>query len=302
MCLTQQPSTMPAGQPSASWLIPALRSAAQRACATAHLPLWHEAYALTKMAEIRRHELWGSPPVDARGLPVVLVGGLGGSARLLAPLRELLTRYNCRCVVAPTGLGIDCGEAATQVVEDTVVRLREETGRRVLIIAHSRGGQFARATAVRRSGDVAGLVTLGSPLVQLLAVTPVVRVLVGMLGTGGMLGIPGLMRPMCLWGKCCRKLRTDIAGPFPGGVAFSSIFSRSDAVVSWRSCLDPAARHVPVECTHGGLLWCPRSLHAITAELMSMLRMPQRRPLATPSRRLGKGPVRPPKTAAYDVA
>jgi hypothetical protein len=32
-----------------------------------------------------------------------------------------------------------------------------------------------------------------------------------------------------------------------------AIYSRSDGIVSWRACLDPGARHVEVESSHGGM-------------------------------------------------
>ena len=34
---------------------------------------------------------------------------------------------------------------------------------------------------------------------------------------------------------------------------FTSIYSRSDGIVDWRSCLDPGARHVEVRSTHMGM-------------------------------------------------
>lgn len=278
MCLTQPRNSRSAARlPGSAMPVSGVRSVLQWASARVHLPLWHEVVGLAQLVELRRHAMWRSPAVDARGLPVVLVGGLGGSPRLLAPLAGLLNRYNCRCVVAPTGFGVGCGEEAAQVVENTVAELATATGERVVIIGHSRGGQFARAAAVRRSSQVAGLITLGSPLVELLAVNAGLRVLVGLLGVGGLLGVRGLMRPSCLWGECCRRLRSDIAGPFPETITFSAIFSRADSVVSWPSCLDPAARHIEVACTHGGLLWCPRSLRAVTAELKKVVTLSQRR-------------------------
>jgi triacylglycerol lipase len=54
-------------------------------------------------------------------------------------------------------------------------------------------------------------------------------------------------------------------------VRFLSVYSRQDAVVDWRSCLDPAARTAPVAASHAGLLWSPSSLAVIVRELAQTL-------------------------------
>jgi triacylglycerol lipase len=234
--------------------------------------LWQEAWALTRRREILRHPLWRNPTFDACGLPVLLVGGLASTPRLLAPLQDLLHRYNCRSLVAPVNLGIGCGEVTTRAVEQALLRLVAVTGERVVIIGHSRGGQFARAVAVRHPGLLRGLITLGSPLNRLLAVHPLLRAELTVLGLAGYLGLPGVMSPGCLWGPCCAPLRRDIAGPFPESVPFVSVYSREDKVVDWRSCLDPAARPRQVSATHGGLLWAPASLEVISEELADLVR------------------------------
>jgi len=267
------PGAAPRPTPAEPGAEPDRPGSVRRLAESLHAPLWQEAKALTQRREILRHELWKNPPLDARGLPVLLVGGMGSTARVLSPLQDLMLRYNCRCLVAPVKLGIGCGEATTRSVEQALLRLVHATDEPAVIIAHSRGGQFSRAVTVRRPDVVRGLITLGSPLNRLLAVHPLLRAEVTVLGLAGYLGMPGLLRPGCLWGRCCADLRRDIAGPFPAEVPFLSLYSRDDKVVDWRSCLDPAARLRHVSATHGGLLWSPVSLRAITEELASIVRM-----------------------------
>jgi len=237
----------------------------------ARLPLWHEAKAMTRRGLITRQELWRDPPLDAAGLPVLLVGGVGSTALLLGPLQDLLHRLNCRVLVAPVRLGIGCGETVTGAVERALVRLTDATSQPAVIIGHSRGGQFGRAVAVRRPELVRGLITLGSPLTRLLAVHPMLRAQLVLLGMAGAVGVPGLLRPGCLWGSCCARLRGDVGGPFPESVRFLSVYSRLDTIVDWRSSQDPAARHAEVAVSHGGLIWEPDSLAAITGELAATL-------------------------------
>jgi triacylglycerol lipase len=241
--------------------------------ATLRPPLWNEAkdlfhlYAPKRRGAVVRHD----PPTDAHGLPVLLVGGFTSTERALSPLREWLDRLNCRCVVAPVRFGVSCGAQGARYVEQALERLTDATGQRAVVIAHSRGGQFARATAVRRPELHRGLITLGSPLRRMLAVHPLLLAQVAAVGVAGSLGVPGLLRVGCLWGKCCAGFRMDLQRPFPSHVPFLSVYSPHDQVVDWRSTLDPEARHRSVSGTHAGLLWSPESHSVVAEEIRALL-------------------------------
>jgi hypothetical protein len=45
---------------------------------------------------VRQHRVWVEPPLDAHGMPVLLIGGPATSAAQLGTLAEWLTRLNCR--------------------------------------------------------------------------------------------------------------------------------------------------------------------------------------------------------------
>lgn len=254
-----------------------------RLVAAARLPVWHEAQAYAQRRAIEAHPVWRTPPLDTGGLPVLLVGGMGSTPALLAPLRDLLRRLGCRVTVAPVRFGIGCGEATIHAVEAALYEMGEATAERAVVIAHSRGGQFARTLAVRRPDLLRGLITLGSPLTRMLAVHPLLLAHVTAIGAAGAAGVPGLLRPGCLWGSCCAQLRADLAGPFPTTVPFLSVYSRTDRIVNWRSSLDPAARHHEVITSHGGLIWDPASLTVITEELTALLDLSVDTPIATGS-------------------
>jgi pimeloyl-ACP methyl ester carboxylesterase len=237
-----------------------------------HLPFAGDARSVILRGEVRRHPIWRQPPLHTDGLPVVLVGGLlTATPVLLAVLGEWLTRLGCRVVIAPTGFGVGCGEAGARIVASAVRDLGDAAGAAPVVIAYSRGGQFARAAAVRHPESIRGLITLGSPLRDLTGIHPLLRMQVYALGAAGTLGLPGLLRASCLWGDCCRELRADIAGPFPDRVPFLSIYSRSDEMVSWRSSLDPGARYHEVGTSHGGLVADPAVFTAIAGELGAVL-------------------------------
>lgn len=241
-----------------------------RAAAALHLPLNREITMLAYRHALRAHPVWTDPPFDADGRPVLLVGGFGSSAIVLAPLHDWLHRLGARPMLAPIRFGIGCGERATRSVTTALERLADAAGEPAVLLAHSRGGQFARSVAVRRPELVQGLITLGSPLIRLLAVHPVIKAQAVVIGLVGTLGVPGLMRAGCLWGSCCRQLRADLTAPFPTQVPFVSIYSQSDSVVDWRASLDPAARHVEVHSTHGGLISDPAIFTVLCEELRAL--------------------------------
>jgi pimeloyl-ACP methyl ester carboxylesterase len=217
--------------------------------------------------DVRRHPVWVEPLLDARDLPVMLIAGLAGNAEQLRLLEEWLSRLNCRVRIASIGSGVDCGERTVARVTEELAALVEEGGQRCVLIGHSRGGQFARAISVRHPELVQGVVVLGSPLNRLLGVRPWLKAEIALLGLGGTLGLPGLLRLSCRWGVCCRRLRNDIDAPFPHDVSFLSLFSKQDRTVDWRSSLDPGARHREVSATHSGLLTVPEVSEVIAEEL-----------------------------------
>ncbi len=239
--------------------------------ASLHLPFYREVRVLASYQALRRHPIWQDPALDVGGLPVVLVGGRVSSPRVLGPMQDWLQRIGARSLLAPTQYGVACGQRAALAVEDALARHVDATGERAVLIAHSRGGQFARPVAVRRPELVRGLITLGSPLIRLLGAHPLVLLEVFGLAVAGSLGVPGLFRASCLWGNCCRPLRDDLVGPFPDEVPFVSVFSRQDEVVPWQASLDPAARYREVDATHGGLIAGPGAFQVLAQELALMV-------------------------------
>ena len=107
--------------------------------------------------------------------------------------------------------------------------------------------------AVRRPDLVGGIVTLGSPQLDPFAIHPLVLLQVGIVGALGTLGVPGLFTQSCWRGECCSQFGEHLSGPFPADVRSVSVYSKSDGVVKWQACLDPAAEHVEVGASHCGM-------------------------------------------------
>src|SRR3954466_1827270 len=210
-------------------------------------PLWRESRIGFELAGLMRSPVWrGEAVTDGQSQPVMLISGLFAgdhSLRVMAHWLKTAAPPPCRAGIA---VNVDCSERAVERLERRLECLAEDSGQKVAVVGQSRGGSFARVLAVRRPDLVSGIVTLGSPLTHQLAVHPLLRASILGLGALGTIGVDGLMRHSCLWGDCCTDYWEHFASDFPPGVGFVSIYSRTDGVVKWKACLDPAAQQVEV--------------------------------------------------------
>lgn len=195
---------------------------------------------------------WPAPP-QGEGRPVMLIPGfLAGDASLT---RMALWLRSGGFELARSGIvwNTNCLEPTVAAVEQRLERAVDRVGHPALLIGQSRGGMIARVLAVRRPDLVDTLVALGSPILDPLAVTRRVWPSLAAVGLLGTLGVPGMFSISCTRGDCCRQARSDALAPFPDDVRFLSFYSRSDEVVRWPACLDPAAVQIEVHTSHLGM-------------------------------------------------
>jgi triacylglycerol lipase len=185
--------------------------------------------------------------------PVMLVPGFLSGDASLAVLRGWLRRRGSRTLSAGVRLNVDCAERNVGRLEVRLRNLAADTGRRVVVIGHSRGGELARVLAVRYPDTVRTLIMLGSPVVEPLSAGRPVLAAVRSVTCLGDLGVPGMFSTNCVEGDCCAAFREDLRAPLAPDVRAIAIYSRSDGIVSWRACLDPCACQLEVESSHTGM-------------------------------------------------
>jgi triacylglycerol lipase len=216
-------------------------------------PLWGE---LRYSAELARMLGWQAlrPPQRARDpQPVLLIPGFMAGDASLSVLRRWLARRGHRVSMSGIRVSVDCAERIVSRLERELEQLSAESGRRVFLIGQSRGGAMARCLAVRNPSATDGLVMLGSPVCDPLAVAPSVHRTVSLIARLGDLGLPRLISTDCRDGDCCAAIWDQIGAPLARHIRAVAVYSRSDGIVDWRACLDPHAEGVEVRASHCGM-------------------------------------------------
>lgn len=205
----------------------------------------------------------GEGVADGKDQPVLLIPGFLAGDDSLGLMTKWLRHTGHHTCSAQMRMNIDCSARSLARLEARAEVLAERHGQKVAIIGQSRGGCFARVLARRRPDLVSGIVTLGAPLTDQLAIHPVVKAQVIALGALGTIGVPGLFGLRCLRHDCCESFDEDLHARFPKKVGFVSLYSKHDGVVQWEACLAEAAECIEIEATHIGMGVNPRAYREI---------------------------------------
>jgi pimeloyl-ACP methyl ester carboxylesterase len=232
-------------------------------------PLWNEGLAGLEAAALLRSEVWLHSGVDGGGRAVLLVPGFLAGDRTLALLTAWLRRAGYRTRSAGLRLNVDCAGETLRRLE---TRMEDLVARRgpAVVIGQSRGGSMARSLAALRPDLVAGLITLGAPSADPLAVNPLTLLGVRAVSWLGALRVPGTLSRRCLDGDCCADFRAGLQADWPAHIPYVSLYSRRDGIVDWRACLDPGADNVEVDASHCGMAAHDGTYRAIAAALRAM--------------------------------
>lgn len=226
--------------------------------------VWREARAPAELRALRQsqRELDGLlQPGD--GQPIVLSPGYLAGPSSMFFLERWLGQAGYDVALAATGRNMRSSSWACDRITDAIVEAAERAGGPVIVIGHSRGGQQARVAVTRVPQHCEQLITLGAPIRHHLPRGFLLRTSVEGLR---LLGRTPIGPDADL--AADRRYAEELAAPFPDGIPWASIFSRSDGVVEWQATLDPAAESVEVDCTHVGLTASLPAFRAIARALL----------------------------------
>ena len=162
--------------------------------------------------------LMGAPRGD--GHPVLTLPGFLASDLSMAPMRRYLKELGYDAYAWNHGRNVGGVLRMRSALRDRLAAIHTATGRKVSVIGWSLGGVYARDLALQAPDMVRSVVTLGSPFANDIRATNATRLYEALSGEAV---------------EDNAELRTAIAGDLP--VPTTSIYSRTDGVVNWQTCI-----------------------------------------------------------------
>ncbi|MGH8862803.1 MAG: alpha/beta hydrolase family protein [Jatrophihabitantaceae bacterium] len=215
------------------------------------------------------------PPVGDP-VPVVLVPGFISGDVSLGVLARHVRRAGHRTFRSGIGANLGCTEAMVQRLVRRVERVVDDEQRRIALVGHSRGGMIVNLAARERPDLVAGIVVLSAPVTGTLSVAAHVRAQLEILFRLRRRGLGGVIGEDCVTGECGTTVAQRLASPFPPDVPYTSVYSRADAIIDWRTCLDPYAELVEVHSSHTGM-GTDLAVRRVVADRLAAMSLPASR-------------------------
>jgi pimeloyl-ACP methyl ester carboxylesterase len=181
-------------------------------------PLWGELRYSGELARLLAGGEFLAPRRRPGAQPVLLIPGFMAGDASMVMLRSWLRRRGHRVSMSGIRANVDCAERLLGRLQVNLRDLAGESGRPVFLIGQSRGGALARSLAVRNPDIVSGLVMLGTPVRDPLAVSSPVLQTVRWVARLGDLGLPGVLSSTCKDGECCASFRADLDARPPASV------------------------------------------------------------------------------------
>jgi pimeloyl-ACP methyl ester carboxylesterase len=233
----------------------------------ASVPLWREVLFGFDWLALRLSPVYyGIGVKRGDGEPVVIVPGFLGTDTYLMEMYYWLRRIGYTPYYSRIGRNADCPDILTERLFETIYHAHEETGRKVHLVGHSLGGLLSRSAAVQRPDLVAQVISLASPFRDI-KVHPMILAAAGFVRgqirerslNGERVDGPGTVRGDCYTGSCTCAFVQSLRQEFPESVARSAIYTETDGVVDWKSCIEEDRRlNKRVDGTHVGLTFNPQ--------------------------------------------
>jgi pimeloyl-ACP methyl ester carboxylesterase len=204
----------------------------------------------------------GIPHGDGRAV-LLIPGFLSGDWSMLI-MSNWLQRIGYTPHMSGITLNIQHSEHMIAGLRKRLVAVRAESGGRVSLVGHSRGGVLAKVLSSRMPDAVEQVIGLGSPFANQFDVAALTNVAVGVIRTAGELRYG---RSLEAEGRFAHELR------LPPAVPTTSIYTKSDEVVNFRSCLRPDIPAISVWGGHNGLVVNPE-VYRLLGRLLARPRRP----------------------------
>lgn len=198
------------------------------------------------------------------GHPVLVLPGFTAADGSTLQLRALLRRLGYRTYGWKLGTNLGPTPAVVQGLEALLIRIHEREEQPVSLVGWSLGGIYARDLARRHPDRVRQVITMGSPF----------RMLPGDPSAASRLW--QTLEPTHDRGAISRMGEVEVP-PMP--VPSTSIYTRSDGIVHWKTCLEekgPTSENVEVFGSHCGLGFNP-SVAVVVANRLAQPRGEWRR-------------------------
>ena len=232
------------------------------------------------------------------GQPVVLLPPAIAGDWLMPVMQGWLRRIGYTGYRSTIKLHVDCSDRTMARVLPRIEAVAEANDAKVTLVGHSRGGLLSRSIAAARPDLVERVVCLGSPLSEPFAVANLALSRSADIARRQLQRDPVKRSMGCLTEGCActygRFFRTGLTMPLV------SLFSRSDEVVRWESCLVDGARNVEVRASHTGMLMARNVYTTLAHALAGELDLPGTDWLGDPPSWYAAPPA--PAAAAPDVA
>jgi len=250
-----------------------LTEAANTTIAPANVPLWRETLFGVDWLSLRLSPVYyGIGIPRGKGEPVVVIPGFLGSDNYLMEMYYWLRRIGYKPYYSRIGRNADCPDVLLDRLFVTMDKASEESGRKLHLIGHSLGGLLARSAAVQRPEQVAQVICLAAPFRDI-RVHPMVLAAAGF--------VRGRIRQQqrrrsiereCYTGNCTCSFANAARRDLPATIDRAAIYTETDGVVDWRSCIEDEETHnTKVNGTHVGLAFNPQVYRQI-AKLLAATR------------------------------
>jgi pimeloyl-ACP methyl ester carboxylesterase len=198
--------------------------------------------------------LRAAPKGDGHG--VLVLPGFMASDRSTAHLRDVLKKLDYAVTGWELGRNLGGVSRLRQALQDKLAQVHADSGRKVSLVGWSLGGVLARDLALCMPGQVRQVITLGSPFNGDVGANNVRRLYEALSRER----IPSRASP-----EVMARLSADL------GLPATAIYSRTDGVVNWHTCVlhpnDHAENIEIIGASHMALGFNPAAVWAVADRL-----------------------------------